>query len=68
MPVQDAVRRAIAGLPPLQREVILLKYHHGYRNDEIASLLDTTEDAVRRNIARGKARLAELLRKEGIEV
>lgn len=65
---RDAVGRAIAGLPPREREVVLLKYHVGYRTGEIAVLLGVSEDAVRKAAARGKKRLAELLREEGIEV
>lgn len=65
---REAVGRAIAGLPARQREVILLKYHMGYRDEEIAALLGVTEGAVRKLTARGKTRLAALLREEGIEV
>ena len=65
---KEAVGRVIAGLPPREREVILLKYHVGYQTGEIAALLGMSEDAVRKAVSRGKKRLAELLREEGIEV
>ncbi|MBQ8144913.1 MAG: RNA polymerase sigma factor [Butyricicoccus sp.] len=65
---RETVGRAIAGLPPREREVILLKYHVGYQTGEIAELLGVSEDAVCKAAARGKKRLAEFLREEGIEV
>ena len=58
------VGQAIALLPERQREIILLKYHMGYKDQEIAEMFDITEGAVRQAIARGKGNLARILREE----
>ncbi len=34
------VEQALAALPPRQREIVLLKVHHGFRFDEIAEIFD----------------------------
>lgn len=52
---------AIAALPPRYREVLLLKYYHGYRDRETAAFLGTTPGNVRRLISRAKKKLASEL-------
>ena len=61
---KERVSRAMAMLPERQREIMMLKYHMGYQDHEIAGMFDITESAVRKAIARGKVRLEELLREE----
>lgn len=61
---KERVSQAMAMLPKRQREIMLLKFHMGYKDCEIAAMLEITESAVRKAIARGKARLQEWLREE----
>jgi putative glutamine amidotransferase len=50
----DAAREALAGLPAHQRFVLLLHFDAGFTHAEIARLLDTTEDAVRKRVSRAR--------------
>ena len=65
---RDVIVKTINGLPENYRSVLVLKYYHGYDNEEIASILKISEDNVRQRISRGKKLLAERLAEEGIEV
>jgi putative glutamine amidotransferase len=51
----DAAREALAGLSAHQRFVLLLHFDAGFSHGEIARLLDTTEEAVRKRVSRAKA-------------
>jgi anthranilate synthase component 2/putative glutamine amidotransferase len=51
----DAAREALAGLPAHQRFVLLLHFDAGFTHGEIARLLDTSEEAVRKRVSRAKA-------------
>jgi RNA polymerase sigma factor (sigma-70 family) len=57
---EDTVLSAIRQLPELQRQVFALHFDQ-FRTSEIAEILQTTEAAVRQNLARARARLKELL-------
>ena len=62
----ERVRRAIAGLPPLQRAIVVLSVDEGFSTAEIARAIDSTPDRVKANLwharQRLKAELADLLR------
>ena len=58
--------RAIAKLPPRDREFVILKYAEGYTNRELAGMLDLSYAAVRSIDHRMKQRLRALLREEGV--
>lgn len=60
-----ALRRAIAGLPDRQREMIALTYGEGMSNAEVATLLDTTIEAVEAALSRARAALRQKLRAVG---
>jgi putative glutamine amidotransferase len=51
----DAAREALSGLPAHQRFVLLLHFDAGFSHGEIARLLDTTEEAVRKRVSRARA-------------
>jgi putative glutamine amidotransferase len=51
----DAAREALTRLPAHQRFVLLLHFDAGFSHGEIARLLDTSEDAVRKRVSRAKA-------------
>ena len=57
-----ALRMALAELPERQREAVLLRHVEGLSNPEIAARLGTSVEAVESLTARGKRRLAALLR------
>jgi putative glutamine amidotransferase len=51
----DAAREALTRLPAHQRFVLLLHFDAGFSHGEIARLLDSTEEAVRKRVSRAKA-------------
>jgi RNA polymerase sigma-70 factor, ECF subfamily len=59
---EDRVRRGLAGLPRLQREVFLLRVQEGTPYTEIARLLGTTAGAARVHYHNAVKRLKELVR------
>ncbi len=60
----DRLTALILALPARQREVILLKYYHGFRLREIASLLNVSFAAATKAEQRARRRLAELYERE----
>ena len=60
----DRLTALILALPARQREVILLKYYHGFRLREIASLLNVSLAAATKAEQRARQRLAELYERE----
>lgn len=59
----DAAREALAGLPAHHRFVLLLHFDAGFTHGEIARLLDTTEDAVRKRVSRARAAFLQAYRR-----
>lgn len=57
----DAVRQAVAYLPPKQRSAIVLRYWEGLSTREMADVMQTTTKAVERLLSRGRAALEERL-------
>ncbi len=55
------VRAAIAGLEPIDREIIRLAYWEGFALEQIATILAMNANTVRSRHARAKARLREAL-------
>jgi RNA polymerase sigma-70 factor (ECF subfamily) len=58
----DALRRALAQLPPPQRAVWLLAEVDGLSYAEIAIVIGASEEAVRGRLSRARTRLAEVMR------
>lgn len=50
-----AVREALKKIPEKQRTCLVLHFIEGFKYREIAETLGTTEEAVRKQVARGKA-------------
>ena len=61
MPSSDA-RRLLAGLSPQQKAVIFLTYWHDWPPVRIAEVLDVSEGTVRKQLARAREQLREVLR------
>lgn len=45
----------------MYRDVLMLRYIQGYKNPEIAELLNISNEAVRKRIERAKLKLAQIL-------
>lgn len=54
---EQAVRRALAGLPQRQRMAVILRYFEGLGYKEMAGALETSEKAVERLLDRGREAL-----------
>jgi len=53
---------ALRTLPPKERSAITLFYLNGYSIKEIAAITDTSEDAVKKQLSRGRDQLKEKLK------
>ena len=53
---------ALRTLPPKERSAITLYYLNGYDIKEIAAITDTSEDAVKKQLSRGRDKLKERLK------
>lgn len=62
---RSSVERALAALPPPDREVILLRDYEDLTTPQIAAALGMREDAVRQRYSRAVKRLAETFRRLG---
>ena len=56
------VAEALGGLTPHQRMILLLRYEAGLSLAEVGALLDVTEDAARKRVARAKTAFRDALR------
>ena len=61
--MRELVRRAMAGLPGRQREVLHLKDIEGYPTGEIAGMVGCDEAQVRMILSRARSGLREILKK-----
>jgi len=59
--LDDAIRRAIEELPPVQRATLLLRADQGLSYEEIAYVLGSTRNAVRMNLVAARKKLADRL-------
>ena len=66
LPEENRIIEAIKCMPPLYREVFIMKYQHHYENKEIAEMFGISEDSVRKRISRGKRKLGEILKERGV--
>lgn len=55
---------ALAALPQLQREAVLLHHFYGYKNREIARMTGASCAAVKSRVSQGLAKLQKMLHKE----
>ena len=49
-------------MPPKERSAITLYYLSGYNIKEISAITETSEDAVKKQLSRGRDKLKELLK------
>lgn len=64
LPEENRVLTVIENMPPLYREIFLLKYVNELDNTTIANLLGINEESVRKRIYRGKKLLTKQLNGE----
>ena len=61
----EAIERALASLPPRQREVLHLTFHEGLTVREAAEIMGISTGSASVHYERGKSRMSELLRESG---
>lgn len=61
----EAVERALAALPPRQREVLHLTFYEGLTVREAAEIMGISTGSASVHYERGKSRMSELLRESG---
>ncbi|NLY45557.1 MAG: sigma-70 family RNA polymerase sigma factor [Tissierella sp.] len=59
---ENLIIKAILSLPKNYSSIMMLKYSHGYVDNEIAETLDITESNVRQRLSRGRKKLEEVLK------
>jgi len=59
----DKLVQSIMDLPLNYSNVLLLKYIHGYSDDEIADILDISKENVRKRAERGRKKLLKIIQK-----
>lgn len=62
----NGLAKCLLKLPTRYRNVILLKYYHGYETREIARMLGTSEANTSKLLQRAKQKLEMLCREEGV--
>ena len=63
---REFLAKAIASLPGKYREVLFLKYSHGYSIDEIALILSMSKENVKKTIQRARKKLEQSLESEEV--
>lgn len=64
LPGDNGLADALARLRPRYREVLLLRFYHGYTTKEIGDLFNMKSGSVNRLISRAKEALATVMEKE----
>lgn len=54
--------RALSTLPPKERSAIILYYLNGYSVKDIAAITESSEDAVRKQMSRGREKLKAIIK------
>lgn len=60
----SCIIEAIATLPPVQREILILRYEYGYSVKEISKIVSKSPEAVKKIIQRSKKKLSGVLKEE----
>ena len=63
---REAIAAGIAALPYDQRRVVVLKLLQGHSFRDVASLVNSNEDAVKMRFSRALGTLREFLREAGV--
>lgn len=60
------IAEAIAALPANYREVLILKYAHGFTMEEVGGLLSMSTESVKKTIQRARKKLESVLKEEAL--
>ena len=60
----ESIAKAIERLTETQKTAIILKYYYGHTSEEIASIINSTSEAVRTMLVRARRRLAKMLKEK----
>lgn len=60
--LQNEVRDALDSLPPVQKEVVILRFYHGYKMREIAQITSSNEATVKSRLHQALIKLETLLK------
>ena len=63
---ENLITEQILKLHPKYRNVLILKYVHGYNYAEIAQITDSTEEAAKKTGQRAKEKLEKMCKEQGI--
>lgn len=63
---ENELARCIAALPARYRQILMLKYYHGYSTREIAKMLSLSAANVSKIEQRAKAKLEQLCKEAGV--
>ncbi|SCJ37801.1 RNA polymerase sigma factor sigV [uncultured Eubacterium sp.] len=66
MAMADAVKSALAALPQIQRDVIILRFYSDLKVSEIAKITGASIPTVKSRLRQGKNKLKTILEKEGL--
>lgn len=61
----ERLQQILQDMPPLMRQVFMLRRLHGQSREEIAQTLDMNPEAVKKHITRATLRIAEAMEKSG---
>ena len=64
----NAITSAILSVPTAYRDILLLRFAHGYSVKEIAGVYQCKTSKIEKRISRGKRLLKEKLEKEGVRI
>lgn len=62
----DAVKAALASLPQMQRDVVILRFYSDLKITEIAKVTGVSVPTVKSRLRQGKQKLKSILEKEGL--
>ena len=65
--LHDQVRKALNGLRPDDREILVLRYALGWPSSRIGETLELSTSAVDMRLSRARQRLADILEQAGVE-
>lgn len=65
--IRDALCDALEGFPQIQREIIIYKYFHNKKSNEIALLVGLTPGNVRQQLSRALGKLKDYFKRRNIQ-
>lgn len=63
----DETTTLLRMISPIDKDILVLRFYHGYNLKEIADILGTNEEKIKKRAQRTKSLLMELLKEGGVE-